>query len=360
MSDGCLPIHWLTDTLTDPPPAPPVLVDGLLRAGELCVVGAPRASGKSWLIFNLALLLGRGCGFLFGRLQVAAQARMLLLHGETPRWMAASRWRVLLGHDDPPPAVAEVFKPVHIGVVRVRRQFRSPDGSEAWSEEACEGRLDQRLRRAVAEHKFDVVVLDPWACCYAGSENSNDEVEAALGQLRRLADETGTAVVIVHHLGKAQEGRDPEDLWRGASRLADAASTRCTLLPRFTPQQGKERGLSEAEARRHVKVRILRREEPTPGFTARLGADGWWRRIDDESPAADRSDSSRRVTGEEVALALRLDGGEWPSLGAAAESLGVSALAAAAALDEAKRSGEVVERPGSNGARRFRLSEDSS
>ena len=233
---GAFDVRWVADTLADPPPEPAVLVDGMLRCSELCIVGAPRGTGKSWLVLNVASLVGVGDGYFFGALQVKQRAAVLVCHGETPPWMAAQRWQ-MLGVDANPPLVAEAFERFRIGAVRVRRQFHSRDGSQSWSEESCEGSLDERLRRTVLEHGIGLVVIDPWATFYTGSENSNDETEAAVSLLRQLADETGAAILVVHHLGKSQEGRDPEDLWRGASRLADAAATRVTLLPRYSTKE---------------------------------------------------------------------------------------------------------------------------
>jgi hypothetical protein len=298
--------------------------------------------------------VGAGDGYLFGALQEKQAAPVLICHGETPQWMAAQRWRMLFP-GAPPPNIAETFERFGIGAVKVRRQFRSPDGSQLWWEESCEGRLDDRLRRTVMEHHIGLVVIDPWATFYTGAENSNDEVEAAVAMLRRLAEETGAAIVVIHHLGKAQEGRDPEDLWRGASRLADAASTRVTLLPRFTTNEARERGLSPEEARRYARVRFLRREEPTPGFTAYLGHDGWWTRI--EEAAVGPANDARRLFVDDVVMALQLDGGEWPSLRAAVAALGRTPLEVGQALARAKAAGEIREVEGPGGARRFLLAD---
>lgn len=354
---GGFDLRWVADSLADPPPEPGVLVDGLVRRGELVVVGAPRATGKSWLVLNLAALVGRGDGYLLGALQVKERTPVLLCHGETTAWMAAQRWRMLLG-EDPPPLVAELFEPFHVGAAKVRHEFHAPDSSERWSEETTEGRLDARLRLTVSEHNFGLVVMDPWVTFYAGSENSNDETEAAVSMLRRLAAETEVAIVVVHHLGKAQEGRDPEDLWRGASRLADAASTRVTLLPRYSARDAEERGLSEEEARRHVRVRVLRREAPTPGFFAYLGHDGWWQRTEGDVERPLAGDRSRPISDDELALALGADGGRWASLAEAATSLRVSGRAARAAIARAIEAGLVVEARGKGGgARGFVLRE---
>ncbi len=347
-------LHWVGATLDDPPAAPPVIVEGLVRRGELVGVGAPRGVGKSWLGFNLASLVGQGDGYLFGTLQVARKERVLFFHGETPHWMAAERWRMLHG-TAPRPEVADVFVRWRIRLVKTTRMFSSPDGSSRRSEETVEARMDDRVQRAVEESGARLLIIDPWATFYGGDENNNDQTEAAVEQLRILAETTGTAVVIVHHIGKGQEVRDAEDLWRGASRLADALSTRVTLLPRFTPQEAEKRGLSPNQARRHVSVRFLRRERATEGFNAVLGDDGWWARTD-SSPSEGRVGAQPSV--EEVVSALRVDGGEWPSLRAVAESLGCSPLAAGQSLKRAKDAGVVREIEGPGGARRFLLDDE--
>ena len=74
---------------------------------------------------------------------------------------------------------------------------------------------------------------------------------------------TGVAVVIVHHIGKSNEVRDPEDLWRGASRLADCASTRVTLLPHFrSKKDADDQDLNPVQARRYADELFLRSDEP--------------------------------------------------------------------------------------------------
>ncbi len=357
MSEG-LPIRWLADSLLDPPTVPPVLVDGMLRCGEMCAIGAPRAVGKSWLVLDIAALVGRGDGLLFGKLQVTRSVPVLIAHGETAPWMAALRWKMLLG-DAPAPPVAETFDLRPISIVNVREQHREGDGSSLWSEERREARRDDRLRQAIVEHGIGLVILDPWACFYGGDENSNDQVETAVSKLRDLAQETGAAIVLVHHLSKAQEGRDPEDLWRGASRLADAVATRVTLMPCFTGTNGAneahELGLSPEQARRYVNVRFLRREEPTAGFTACRGTDGWWQAVDGSGPMTP-VEAESRLSVDDVTTALATDGGTWTSLNEASTSLGLRTRVADLAIKRAIDAGRVDEIASPiAGARAFRL-----
>jgi RecA-family ATPase len=124
--------------------------------------------------------------------------------------------------------------------------------------------LDPRFEDVIAEGGYDLVGLDPWATFYTGSENSNDEVEAALDKLRDLSIQYGPAIWLNHHFSQrgVSDKIDPEDAWRGASRLADWATTRITLTPHFTPRQAQKRGLSRIEARRYMDVRFLTRGAP--------------------------------------------------------------------------------------------------
>jgi hypothetical protein len=220
----------------------------------------------------------------------------------------------------------------------------------ALSEEWFEGILDPRIEAAVRDHGFGALIIDPWASFYGGDENSNDQTEAALGTLRALALEHGIAIVIVHHLSKAADTRDPEDLWRGASRLADWASTRVTLLPHFTQKGATDAGLSLVEARRYVDVRFLRRHEPTEPFSAVLGSDGWWRSWHPEPVRP-----VERLSPADVAEACRRVGGRWGSVTDARASLGVSKESTTALLREAVEAGLLIPEPRAGAAKAYRL-----
>jgi hypothetical protein len=367
-----LPIRWVSNLGTDMPPEPPELVEGMLRRGELVAMAAPRAIGKTWVSFNLAALLSRGEGKVFGRLEVRQRARVLYLQGELDEWGSAVRWRHLHGHDDLdailtggdplPEGVAESFAPVRIRTI-TRRVTNKVDGLTT-SDEHVDAVIDPAVEQAIVAHDIDLVIIDPWAVYFSGKENSNDEVEAALSQLRQITLRTGVAWLVVHHISaKIESSRwtEPEDLWRGATRLADWASTRITVLPHYGEAQRKELGLSRHDARRHVDVHFLRRGLPTDDFTARRADSGWWELWDD--PAAGEGDAGASTTGgrppalsaHEVVQALIEDGGEWASMGVAAAALGTGRPAVERALHQAVRLGHVEWTTGPRGAKGVRL-----
>jgi hypothetical protein len=345
-------LRWVAESIENPPPEPPELIKGMVRAGELCVVGAPRAVGKSWFMANLAVLLGRGEGLLMGNLPVLRSVPVLYCNGELDPWASARRWRMLVG-SEVPRHIAESFDPWRLRVRRMRSTTQSEAG--ALSEEWLEGVLDPGIGWVIEVHGFLVLIIDPWASFYGGDENSNDQTEAALGTLRALALQYGVAIVIVHHLSKSTDTRDPEDLWRGASRLADWASTRVTLLPHFTEKGATDAGLSSVEARRYVDVRFLRRHEPTEPFSAVLGHDGWWRSW---HPEAIRPVG--RMSPSDVAEECRRGGGRWGSVVEARASLGFSKETTAVLLREAVEAGLLIQEAGRGAAKAYRLADQDT
>lgn len=330
-------LHWVGKALDNPPPEPPMLIDGLMRAGELMVIAGPRGVSKSRLVFNLAARLATGDGAFMDTLPICRQARTLILQGELDPWASVQRWQAILGADRPD-GIAEVFAPVRLRVREVRRTIPGLDGT--LTETFHEGELDERIEEAIAEHGFDVLVFDPWATYFAGNENSNDEAEAGLSQLRALALKYGTAIVIIHHLGKANDVRDPEDLWRGASRLADWASTRVTMLPHYSATAAADAGLTKQQARQFVDLHFLRRHEPLDDFSVRVDESGVFTVWD---PPAESSGTFRgHITPDDVGRAAVTSGG-FRSIADAARQLGITDRTARHVLDQAVVAGVLVE-----------------
>lgn len=333
-----LEVRWATDAMLKPPDEPEVLIEGLLRRGELAVFGSLRGVGKSWAAMNLAYLLAEGEGFFFGALAVRRQARVLIAQGEIDEWGTYARWRMMSGDNHPPAGVAETFDRWRIRIVK-RRTSGKADGMDAWSDEWYDAVLDGRIEETIRRHRFDVLIIDPWAVYFAGNENNNDEVEAALDKLRDLAMRYGTAIVIFHHTGKASpDNREPEDLWRGASRLADWASTRVTMLPHFTEKRAKDQNMTRRQARRYLDVFFLRRSAPTDDFSIVLNLEtGWWEKWNDPKEAGRAAAEAQRIAMDpyDVQQLCYLDGGEWPSIRVASESMKVSQATAKKLLKQA-------------------------
>jgi AAA domain len=315
-------------------PRPETLIDNLAQQGELLVLGAARGIGKSWWGMDLAHQLARGHGRFMGAYTIRRAASVLYCHAEIDDWAAYDRWERLCGDQATPEGLVESFEPWRIRIVR-RRVTSTGDGVST-STEQVEAMLDPRLERTIIEHQVQVLVIDPWIGFYAGRENANDEAEMALATLRRLQLAYGLTVVILHHFGKGDTARDPEDLWRGASRLADWASTRVTLLPFYTPTQAKEMGMSRLQARQYATVKTLRRNHASPGEIAiKWNTDtGTW----DRWRAPDGEGDPTGPTPADVAAKCPTPDG-WPSMLAASVALGISRDKTRTVLEQARQQG---------------------
>lgn len=358
-----LDLRWVDQVHLDPPPEPATLVDGFIRAGELSVIVAPRKLGKSWVGMQLAILLAQGEGHLFGTLPIRQQCRVLIAQGELDEWGTYDRWNYLCSRDrvpgGKPPGIAESFD---------RWKIRTEEYAESWQQEGrtyrrkfTEAVLDRRIEPTIVANGIDVLVIDPWAVFYAGSENSNDETEAALGELRELSRRTDVAIVIIHHISKAGEVREPEDLWRGAGRLADWASTGLTMMPHYLKKgEAEKAGLDRKTARRYADLYFMRRHKPTDDFSIALDpTNGWWDRWEPAAkPVAPRAAQTegRSFNPPDVAAALAAAGGRWGSLREATASLGVSPDTTRRVVEAAVASGHIIPTDGKKaGAKGYTL-----
>lgn len=340
-----LNIRWTTELADKMPPEPPVLVTDLIRRGEFTALAAPRAIGKTWFVMDLADKLARGEGAIAGHFRVQRTAQVLYLQGELDEWGSATRWKMLTGIDRPLPAVAESFDRCRFRAVeRSAKAPRADGGVEVtkWTD----AEIPDALEATITALGVDLVILDPWAVYLAASENSNDDVEAVLGALREITLRTGVAWLIVHHItGKAERSTwtEPEDLWRGATRLADWASTRVTVLPHYTDKQAQGLGWDRHEGRRHVDIHVLRRNgKAVPTINARRSDTGHWERWrpEDDAPSS-----------VEVLLqTLRREGGELPSMRAAVDATGLTNHAVREAVKDAEDLGLVIREEGARGS----------
>lgn len=329
----------LADLLADEfEPQPPMLIDPIIRAGQITVIAAPRKMGKSWAAMNVALVAATRQGRAFGAWRATQKSRALLLSGESSKWASRDRWRILTEHESftNSPAILEVFDPLRVTVTQ------SPGGRYSAT-------LDASIERLIEDHRIQLLIIDPWARFFNGQENSNDETEAAMAVIASLAERTGVAVVIMHHLGKAVDGRDPEDLWRGASRLPDAADTLITITPHYTSKQAQDMGITHSDARRHVNVYITCRHSASDFFTARLTETGWWSSWQPEDGPHVTNTNSPTTVGPKphptiadvVELLEAAEDREWHSKSEAQIALGATPEATATVLKEAVTAGVV-------------------
>lgn len=190
-------------------PTPPPVVDGLLRRGEVGVIGGASKSFKSWVALDLALgvacgrpWMGRACG----------RGRVLLVNLELPEWAVRNRLR---------------------SIASARGDSPAPDSIAVWTLRGLNSTAAD-LRSRISEHRIEdlaLVIVDPVYRLLAGrDENSASDIGDLLGKLAGIALDTGAHVLLPAHFAKGNaSSKDAQDRVSGSGVFARFPDSLLTL-----------------------------------------------------------------------------------------------------------------------------------
>jgi hypothetical protein len=185
-------------------PAPRFVVEGLIPHGLTVLAGPPKI-GKSWLGLALALAVGTGSK-LFARYDTPTAEALYLALEDTPARLK-SRLQQLKAKD---------AERLHLFT--------------EWPREDNDGLL--ALDRWLSAHPdCRLVVIDTLARMRAARSERSDlyfHDYEGIAALKRIADTRGIALVLVHHLRKA-DAADPFDRISGSTGITGAADTNMVL-----------------------------------------------------------------------------------------------------------------------------------
>ena len=207
------------------------------------VLAAPGGVGKSALALAQAVALATGRGFLGER-----------VHHSVPVWV--------LNLEDP-------LDELHRRVAALMRLHRVPREALAGrlflhsgrSRRVTMGTLDdsgiahpdkQALIAACRQHGIGLLVVDPFVKSHRLDENSNDQMDEAATAWAEVAEATGAAVLLVHHVRKGANTGEIEGA-RGAKSLIDAARSAFLLAP-MSPEDAQALSVPEPERWRYVRL----------------------------------------------------------------------------------------------------------
>ncbi|MBV9785972.1 MAG: AAA family ATPase [Acidisphaera sp.] len=228
------------------------------------ILVAPGGVGKSSLALAQALALATGADFLGER--VHHSVRVWVLNLEDPREELHRRVAALmLRHRIEPAAVAGRFF-LHSGRERrVTVAALGPDGAVIHPDRDA-------IIAAAREAEIGCITVDPFVKSHALEENSNPHMDAAATAWAEIAEATGAAVQLVHHVRKGTPGVAPDvDAARGGKALTDAARAALLLTP-MTPAEAEQLGVAEAERWRHVRL-----DDAKANMAPRASRAAWFR-----------------------------------------------------------------------------------
>lgn len=101
--------------------------------------------------------------------------------------------------------------------------------------------------------KIDVLVVDPFVSSHAVSENDNNAIDMVAREWNVVAERTGAAVNLVHHVRKQNGESATADSARGASALIGKARS-VQVYNRMTDEDAKTLGVDEAERKFYFRV----------------------------------------------------------------------------------------------------------
>lgn len=187
----------LADDYVDRPPIE-WIVEGVIQAGALVVPFGPPAVGKTFVFQDLAVCVALGRPWLDPLPGMEAQVSTYQTEQATVLWVDVDNGEARVSRRFRALAQArEVQDPATVPLFHVS----FPDPPFLANEDAAVGRLADYALLAGAR----LIVLDNLGTISGASdENTSQMIRVMLG-LRRLAEVTGAAVVVIHHPNKAKE-----------------------------------------------------------------------------------------------------------------------------------------------------------
>lgn len=221
IDDDLPPIHSAREMLDSPAAEPPAIIDGILRKGAKMIVTGDSKSGKTCLLMNLAICIAEGWKWL-GR--QCMQGRVLVLNLEVMQSDFETRYR-------------SIYKAYGLPVSELGK-----DNFEWWNLRGKAEDLDKlapKIVRRCRNKNYVAIIVDPIYKVNGGDENDAKAIGRFCAIFDKMAEETGAAMIYVHHHAKgSQGGKKAMDRGSGSgvfSRDADAIIDFSSLV--MTPDQ---------------------------------------------------------------------------------------------------------------------------
>jgi RecA-family ATPase len=208
--------------------------------GFVSATVAPGGIGKSSLLFAEALSMVSGRALLHG-IEPVAPLNVWIWNGEDPlvelyRRVAASAKHYGIRQQDCSGCL----------LIDSGREMKIIVAKTQKGETIIYRPVLNAIEQTIEKHKIDVLVIDPFVSSHRVSENDNNAIDEIAREWADIADKTGCAIELVHHVRKVGDIEVTVEMARGASSLISAA--RCARV--LNPMSTKESNDAGVENRR--------------------------------------------------------------------------------------------------------------
>ena len=174
------------------------------------------------LLLDWAIHLALGRHLLNGKLTVLKPRRVMIFQSENILFMMQDRFKKMLKG-------LTIKEPLSI-------HFSTPFRYDINNENCVSQMID-----VIGGNESDVVIADPLSSFHQCNENDNVLMRSVLDRFTHISRVTNTTMIISHHYGKPQKGRDEAYRFRGAASIKDWATTRSTFNVHSTTMHGMTR-----------------------------------------------------------------------------------------------------------------------
>lgn len=232
---GYLLPSWDAVRASNPPKRNPPLIRGIVRLGHMMLITGKGKGSKTWTAVQLGVAVATG-GEWFG--YKCEQGGVLYCDPELDHKSLDNRFHEVaerMGAD-----AAEIDRRVKKWCLRgvMTTKGEPPTIADLAHDVAA------RCNRG----DFALVVIDSASCFIMGDENASADVRKFFVHVLRIAESTGAAVLVVHHMGKGAKGDwDSIERSRGSSVWGDAPDAPLSLIEVFPPSGEPSDYLAEGE-----------------------------------------------------------------------------------------------------------------
>jgi RecA-family ATPase len=127
------------------------------------------------------------------------------------------------------------------------RNFRMKFATQTREGVIPNAELIKHMVEKIPERQIGAVFIDPFVGTHDVSENDNGAINSVLAEIRTIADATGCAIGLVHHIRKGNGEDATIDSVRGANSLIGAARA-ARVINRLNKDEAAKLGIDELEA----------------------------------------------------------------------------------------------------------------